>query len=132
MVIVPFKARREKRFEKVVNTSDQQSSMDDRTIKEFVRQLVSSTLDVLIIAHFKEEAFSVYNIMEFAKNRFDVILSSGTLYSTVYSMERQGLLQAFYGYRKRLFKATPKGLHRTNLIVHSKEVAAVVEKMTNI
>jgi hypothetical protein len=70
--------------------------------------------------------------MEFAQNRFGIVVSSGTLYSTVYAMERQGLLQAFYGYRKRLFKATPKGLHRTNLIVHSKDVAAVVEKMTKI
>jgi DNA-binding PadR family transcriptional regulator len=112
----------------VVNTSNQETnSSDEKTIKEYLKQIISTTLDVLIIANFKEESFSVYDVTEYIKKQFNVVLSSGTLYSTVYTMERQGLLQAFYGNRKRLFKATPKGLHRTNLILQSKEIAAVAK-----
>jgi DNA-binding PadR family transcriptional regulator len=45
------------------------------------------------------------------------MLSSGTVYYTLYSMERENLLVSSDLGKKRVFKATEKGLHRTRLLM---------------
>ncbi len=99
--------------------------MDDEQIKaEFFKKLVASFLDLMVIAHFKQEEFSGYDVIEFTHKRLGVLLSPGTVYYTLYSMEREKLLVSSEVGKKRVFKATEEGLHRTKLLMDPSAVGA--------
>ena len=53
-----------------------------------------------------------------------VLLSSGTVYYTLYSMEREKFLESSDTGKKRVFKATDKGLHKTRLLMDAKAVSS--------
>ena len=74
-------------------------------------------MDLLVISHFQQQEFSGYDVIEFTHKQLGVFLSSGTVYYTLYSMEREKLLVSSDGEKKRVFKATEKGLHRTSLLM---------------
>ena len=53
-----------------------------------------------------------------------VSISSGTVYYTLYSMEREKLLESSEMGKKRVFKGTEKGLHKTRLSMDTKAVSS--------
>lgn len=72
-----------------------------RTIKTF--------MDMLILAELQEKSLSGYDIIGLVHRRFNVLLSSGTVYSLLYSLEREGLVSAGMNQRKRVYNLTEKG-----------------------
>ncbi len=101
-------------MEKIV-LSKPQNPDDDEAKNEFIRRLFSSFLDLIVIAHFQQEPFSGYDVVQFAHKKFDIMLSAGTVYSTLYAMERGKLLISSSTPNKRVFKATEKGLLMSKL-----------------
>ena len=53
--------------------------------------------------------FRGYDVIMFIHNEFGILLSSGTVYSVIYSMERNGLVSGMWRKRKRVYKLTNKG-----------------------
>lgn len=105
--------------------------VSDEEIKaDFYKKLVSSFLDLLVIGHFQEQEFSGYDVLEFIHKQIGVLLSSGTVYYTLYSMERDNLLVSTEKGKKRVFKATEKGLHRTRLLMDPNAASAFFESIT--
>ncbi len=99
--------------------------MNDEMIKaEFFKKLVANFLDLMIIGHFKQEEFSGYDVIEFTHKQLGVLLSPGTVYYTLYAMEREKLLVSSNVGKKRVFRATEEGLHRTRLLMDPSEVGA--------
>ena len=72
-----------------------------RTIKTF--------MDMLILGELQEKSLSGYDIIGLVHRRFNVLLSSGTVYSLLYSLERDGLVSADMIHRKRVYTLTSKG-----------------------
>jgi len=64
---------------------------------------------MLILAELQEKHLSGYDIIELIHKRFNVLVSSGTVYSLLYSMERKGLVAADLENRKRVYTLTEKG-----------------------
>lgn len=96
---------------------------EDENIKsEFIKKLICNFLDIIMIAHFQQKAFSGYDVIQFVNRRFGILLSSGTVYYTLYAMEREKLLESYCVFNKRVFKATEKGSHRTQLLMDPKEM----------
>ncbi len=79
---------------------------------------------MLIIGHFQDQEFSGYDVLEFIHKQMRVLISSGTVYYTLYSMEREKLLESSEMRKKRVFKATEKGLHKTRLLMDAKAVSS--------
>ncbi len=52
---------------------------------------------------------SGYDIIGLVHKRFNVLVSSGTVYSLLYSLERDGLVMADMDKRKRVYTLTSKG-----------------------
>ncbi len=104
-------------------------SEDNQIINQFIKRLISDFLDIIIIAQFKEEAFEVSDVVKYIEKQFHITISSGTIYSTVYAMERNGLLVGYALEFARMYKATAKGLHRTALLFGSEKVASCIEKI---
>jgi len=77
--------------------------------KKMRRRMVRNFLDVLILAEMRKGPLSGYDVMTFVHDRFRFLLSSGTVYSILYSLERNGLISGASVQRKRVYRLTDKG-----------------------
>jgi len=74
--------------------------------KGFIRSL----LDLLILVGLGNDCSqSAYDIILFIHKKFDILLSSGTVYANLYRLERNGLINAKWTERKRIYALTENG-----------------------
>jgi DNA-binding PadR family transcriptional regulator len=66
-------------------------------------------MDMLILAELQNKPLSGYDIIGLIHQRFNVLVSSGTVYSLLYPLERKGLVTADLETRKRVYTLTDKG-----------------------
>lgn len=66
-------------------------------------------MDILILAELQHKPLSGYDIISLIHRKFNVLVSSGTVYSLLYSLERKGLVTAEMDQRKRVYTLTDKG-----------------------
>ena len=73
------------------------------------RRIIRNFLDVLILAEMRKRPLSGYDVMTFVHDRFRFLVSSGTIYAVLYSLERNGLISGVSTQRKRVYRLTDKG-----------------------
>jgi DNA-binding PadR family transcriptional regulator len=56
----------------------------------------------------KKGVMSGYGIIGFIHNKFRILISSGTVYSLLYSLEREGLIEGRWNHRKRVYQLRNK------------------------
>ena len=84
--------------------------VDGYSQKDIEKRIVKSFLDILIIVEMKKQTtLSGYDVTSFVNNKFGGILSPGTVYATLYSMERKGLIKGESDGKKTVYKLTEKG-----------------------
>jgi len=77
-------------------------------------------MDVLVLSELRNDnALSGYDVITFIHNRFRFLVSSGTVYSLLYSMERDGLIEGKRTSRKRIYTLTDKGKETIELIFNA-------------
>ena len=80
------------------------------TPKDIETRVVKSFLDILILIEMKKQNnLSGYDVTAFVNNKFGGILSPGTVYANLYSMERKGLIHGESDGRKTVYSLTEKG-----------------------
>ena len=72
-----------------------------RTIKNF--------LDLLILLNLQNTPMSGYDVITMIFENFGFLPSSGAIYSTLYALEREGLVKGCWNGKKRLYTLTEKG-----------------------
>jgi DNA-binding PadR family transcriptional regulator len=73
-------------------------------------RLIRNQLDIIIMARLKDQEASGYELTTYLHKRFDFYcISPGTVYSTLYSMERKGLISALENEKIRIYHLTLKG-----------------------
>jgi DNA-binding PadR family transcriptional regulator len=78
--------------------------------KDIETRVVKSFLDILILIEMKKhDNISGYDITSFVNERFGGILSPGTVYATIYAIERKGLIEGKIEGRKTVYSLTGKG-----------------------
>ncbi len=98
-----------RREEKQLAPTTPRKNVKDAIKEQMTRRVVSSFLDVLVVYHFKDQEFSGYDVTQYINKKLNVWLSPGTIYSTLYAMEREGYLEVISGEKKRVFKVSEKG-----------------------
>ena len=83
--------------------------MVSKIVENLRRRTIKTFMDVLIVAELQDKPLSGYDIIGLVHKRFNVLVSSGTVYSLVYSLERKGLVAADLENRKRVYNLTDKG-----------------------
>ncbi len=83
--------------------------MHERIIKNF--------LDIIILSELRNGPFSGYDIISYIHNKFQLLVSSGTIYSLLYSLERNELIKGVWAERKRTYHLTPKGARTIEIIL---------------
>jgi DNA-binding PadR family transcriptional regulator len=87
------------------------SVLENDGIVEIRERIVRAFLDLIVLMKLSEscEALGGYDLVKLVTNDFDVMLSPGSIYAVLYSMERDGLIQASSKRRKRVYTLTDKG-----------------------
>jgi len=96
--------------------------LENETLEEMQKSMVRNFLDTILLAELKKSSpLSGYDAMNFIHKKFDALISPGTVYSLLYSMERKGLIKSETTDRKREYTLTGKGRETINTILNSKE-----------
>jgi len=67
-------------------------------------------MDVIILKHLaNNNPMSGYDVIRYLHRKFHVLLSPGTVYSILYTLERENLIEGNMSQRKRLYKLTDQG-----------------------
>jgi len=72
-------------------------------------RLIREFLDLIILRRLMDASSSGYDVMRYLVRRHIIYLSPGIIYSTLYSLEREGLVEAKSKGKKRLYFISKKG-----------------------
>jgi DNA-binding PadR family transcriptional regulator len=105
--------------------------MEEKVMKDMRKALIKHFLDVIVMVTLRNQRpLSGYDVLELAHHRFDFLVSSGTVYSLLYSMEREGLVKGEFTDGKRVYALTEKGKSYVEELLRSKE--GIVEYMRTL
>lgn len=95
--------------------------MENKILKKLYERIIKNFLDIIILSELKKkEHLSGYDIIGIVHNKFDLLVSSGTVYALLYSLERKGLISGEWAGKKRLYTLSDKGKSTLNVILKSK------------
>jgi DNA-binding PadR family transcriptional regulator len=83
--------------------------LESKTLKRMHERIIKNFMDIIIMAELRNGAISGYDVISFIHNKFHLLVSSGTVYSLLYSLERNGLIEGTWNERKRVYQLTEKG-----------------------
>jgi DNA-binding PadR family transcriptional regulator len=79
------------------------------TLERLRKQSIKSVMDLIILAELRNGSMSGYDVIGFIHNRFGLLVSSGTIYSHIYALEREQLVEGTMDSKKRVYDITEKG-----------------------
>ena len=79
------------------------------TMQNLRRRLISSFMDLLIIKELTRKDLSGYDIVRIIRDRFHVLMGTGSVYTLLYRLEREGIIKSFWNGKRRLYSLTNKG-----------------------
>jgi DNA-binding PadR family transcriptional regulator len=80
-----------------------------RILKKMHERIIKEFMDVIILAKLRDGPASGYDVICLIDMKFHILLSPGTVYSMLYSLERQQLIEGSWSARKRVYRLTDKG-----------------------
>jgi DNA-binding PadR family transcriptional regulator len=83
--------------------------LEGKILKKMHERIIKNFMDIIILAELRNGSLSGYDVISFIHNRFHLLVSSGTVYSLLYSLERNSLIEGTWNERKRVYKLTEKG-----------------------
>jgi DNA-binding PadR family transcriptional regulator len=92
-----------------------------KTAEKLRRRVIKNFMDILILAELRKSSLSGYDIIGLIHKKFGILVSSGTVYSLLYSLERNGLIKGLWNQRKRVYTLTEKGEQNTKVIMNANE-----------
>lgn len=101
-------------------------------LEKLRRQTVKSIMDIIMLAELKNGTMSGYDAIGYIHNKFGVLLSSGTIYSHLYALERDGLIRGTWNRTKRVYELTEKGEQTLeNVSSENREILSTLKKVLN-
>ncbi len=73
------------------------------------KRVLKSFLDFIVLAELRKRPMSGYDVKLFVHRKFGILLSSGGVYSQMYSMEREGLIKGRPDSTRRVYDLTSTG-----------------------
>jgi len=83
--------------------------LEGKILKRMHERIIKNFMDIIILAELRNGPLSGYDVISFIHNRFHLLVSSGTVYSLLYSLERNMLIEGAWNERKRVYVLTDKG-----------------------
>jgi len=95
--------------------------MEAKILKSMHERIIKSFMDIIILSELRNRPMSGYDVISYIHNKFRLLVSSGTVYSLLYSLERQGLIQGTWNERKRVYTLTDKGRKTIEAILNAND-----------
>lgn len=99
-----------------------------KLIRKIHKRLIKSNLDIILLAELRTKKLSGYDAISFIQSKYSYLISSGTVYSLIYSLERDGFVEGFWDERKRIYKLTEKGTDAIETILNADNKISVLAK----
>jgi DNA-binding PadR family transcriptional regulator len=98
------------------------SVLGNNVLVEMRERVVRAFLDLIVLMKLSEgcEALSGYDVLKLVGEEFDVMLSAGSVYAVLYSIEREGLIQGTLKHKRRVYTLTDKGRAKVKAISEEK------------
>jgi len=78
--------------------------------------LLKRFIDIIVLEELKKGEMSGYELVFKLHTKYDLLVSPGTVYALLYSLERQGLIKGRLEERRRVYELTDNGLENANLL----------------
>ena len=98
-----------------------EGKFESRILKKMNERIIKNFMDIIIMAELRNGSLSGYDVISFIHNKFNLLVSSGTVYSLLYSLERNGLVEGVWDERKRVYKLTEKGGKTIDTILNTND-----------
>jgi|YelNatPaOPRAMG01_1025707.scaffolds.fasta_scaffold40004_2 DNA-binding PadR family transcriptional regulator len=95
--------------------------LEGKILKKMHERIIKNFMDIIILAELRNGPMSGYDVISFIHNKFHLLVSSGTVYSLLYSLERNGLIDGTWNERKRVYKLTEKGAKTIETILSAND-----------
>ena len=95
--------------------------MSSEIVERLKRKALRNFMDILILTEMKKSPLSGYDVIGFVHKKFGIFVSSGTVYSLLYSLERDGLIKGVWDDRKRVYELSEKGEQNIEVITKANE-----------
>jgi len=96
-------------------------NLESEILRKMNIRIIKSFMNIVILGQLRNKPMSGYDVIEFIHRKFHVLVSSGTIYSTLYSMKRDGLIECMWGQSKRVYILTDKGEETIKAILNLRE-----------
>jgi len=84
--------------------------LENEILRKLHERVLKSFLDLIILAELRDgNPRSGYDVIMLIHRKFHLLMSSGTVYSVLYSLERNGLVRGMWSQGKRVYLLTDKG-----------------------
>ena len=92
--------------------------------------LLKRFIDVIVLEELKKCEMSGYDLVFRLHTKYGLLVSPGTVYALLYSLERQGFIKGKVEERKRVYELTNNGLENANFL--KKEFKEVTLFLANL
>jgi DNA-binding PadR family transcriptional regulator len=97
--------------------------LEKQIAKDLKERTIVAFLDVIIMRQLKVQMQSGYDIIQHVHSKYSVLVSPGTVYAQLYSMEKKGFIRAHSeGGKKRSYQLTHLGVKILDIADTSKEL----------
>jgi DNA-binding PadR family transcriptional regulator len=95
--------------------------LEGKILKKMHERIIKNFMDIIILAELRNRPMSGYDVISYIHNKFRLLVSSGTVYSLLYSLERNELIHGTWNERKRVYKPTEKGVKTIETILNAND-----------
>ena len=95
--------------------------LEGRILKKMHERIIKNFMDIIIMTELRNAPLSGYDVISYIHNKFNLLISSGTIYSLLYSLERNCLVEGVWDERKRIYKLTEKGQKTIETILNASD-----------
>lgn len=94
----------------------------NKVVMQLYERLVRSFMDVIVLNELENgNPICGHEIRDLIHKRFHVLVASGSIYSLLYSMERNGLIEGMVAGKKRVYRLSEKGKEKLENISESSD-----------
>ena len=105
----------------VLTAAQKNNGFEARIFREMHERVIKSFMDVIIMTEIRKGSLSGYDVISYINAKFNLLVSSGTVYSLLYSLERNGQVEGVWKERKSTYKLTDKGEETISTILYAQE-----------
>ena len=80
-----------------------------KAFRDMHYSLIKLLMKNIILSKLSERPLGGYDLIKFFHKKYKILISPGTMYSCLYSMERNNLIETDCKEEKRLYRLTAKG-----------------------